>query len=221
MRIGVEFSRDFRQLAREMARDLAVPITNAVAKAGVDLQLELRGQTRGSGLGERLARTWRLQVYPPGRFAYSPASVVFTKAPNTIRAFAEGTLITPSEDKFLAIPTPAAPRRGTDGKRINPSNWPGTGKYGRLRLIFVRTDLGLLVVDLPQRGTSLTWAAGARSRSSRAKLRAAATERDGERYVVMFWLVPQAKMPKRLDIDGAARAALDGLHADLRRLLAE
>lgn len=221
MKIGVEFSQDFRQMMRRLGRDLAVPITNAVAKAGVDLQHELRDQTRGSGLGDRLARTWRLQVYPQGRFAYSPAALIFTKAPNTIRAFAEGTLIKAGGGKYLAIPTPAAPKRGKDGKRINPTNWPGTGRYGRLRLIFVKRELSLLVVDLPRRGVALTYAAGARSRASRARLRAGATERDGQRYVVMFWLVPQAKMPKRLDIDAGARAALDGLHANLRRLLTE
>lgn len=219
MKIGVKFSGSFKEMLRRQGRDMAVPITNAVAKAGLALREELRSQVRAAGLGARLPNTWRFDVYPKGRFAYEPVALVYSKAPNIVRAFNDGTLIKAAGGKFLAIPTPNAPARGKDGKRITPTNWPGTGKYGRLRLILKRRDLSLLVVDLPRRGVALTYAAGAKSRASRAKLRAGTTERDGQRYVVMFWLVDQSKMPHLLDIEAAAEWALDGLHADLRRLI--
>jgi hypothetical protein len=47
--------------------------------------------------------------------------------------------------RFLAIPTENAPRRGTDGKRINPSTFP-EHRFGPLRFVPRPSGISLLVV---------------------------------------------------------------------------
>jgi hypothetical protein len=125
---------------------------------------------------------------------------VYTKAPQIIRAFDEGALILSRRGRFLAIPTENAPRKGTDGKRISPSTFP-EHRFGPLRFVPRPNGPSLLVVD------------GLRASFSRktGELRGfrRATERGGQSgrgltTVVMFVLVPQVMLPKRLDVARAA-----------------
>jgi hypothetical protein len=50
----------------------------------------LRGQVTGAGLGERLAKSWRGDLYPKGGMSINAAGFVYTKAPEIIGAFAYG-----------------------------------------------------------------------------------------------------------------------------------
>jgi hypothetical protein len=102
--------------------------------------------------------------------------------------------------RFLAIPTENAPRKGTDGRRIGPSTFP-EHRTGPLRFVPRPTGPSLLVVD------------GLRASFSRqtGELRGfrRATDRawrsgQGLTTVVMFLLVPQVKLSKRLDVARAA-----------------
>ena len=102
--------------------------------------------------------------------------------------------------RFLAIPTENAPRKGTDGRRISPSTFP-EHRFGPLRFVPRPSGPSLLVVD------------GLRASFSRktGQLRGfrRATDRarrsgQGLTTVVMFLLVPQVKLPKRLDVARAA-----------------
>ena len=60
--------------------------------------------------------------YPNQRL--DAASLVYTKAPQIIRAFDEGAVVRSRRGRFLAIPTENAPRKGSGGKRISPSKFP-------------------------------------------------------------------------------------------------
>jgi Family of unknown function (DUF6441) len=109
-------------------------------------------------------------------------------------------LIRSRRGRFLAIPTENAPRKGTDGGRISPSTFP-EHRFGPLRFVSRSSGPSLLVVD------------GLRASFSRksGQLRGFrhATERarrsgQGLTTVVMFLLVPQVKLPKRLDVSRAA-----------------
>jgi hypothetical protein len=102
--------------------------------------------------------------------------------------------------RFLAIPTENAPRKGTDGKRISPSTFL-EHRFGPLRFVPRQSGPSLLVVN------------GLRASYSRktGQLRGfrRATDRarrsgQGLTTVVMFLLVPQAKLRKRLDVARAA-----------------
>ena len=119
-------------LARSLQADMQAELRNieravaaATRDAGRSLRTELSRQVASAGLGQRLANSWRDKHYP-NRKLYA-ASLVFTKAPQIIRAFDEGAVIRTRRGRFIAIPTENAPRKGTDGRRISPSTFPSTG----------------------------------------------------------------------------------------------
>jgi hypothetical protein len=102
--------------------------------------------------------------------------------------------------RFLAIPTENAPRKGTDGRRISPSTFP-EHRYGPLRFVPRSSGPSLLVVDglRASFGRKSGELRGFRRATDRARARG-----DGLTTVVMFLLVRQAKLPKRLDVTRAA-----------------
>ena len=159
---------------------------------------DLRGQVTGAGLGNKLAKSWQAKLYPKGQKSISAAGWVFSKAPKLIRAFSEGALIKSKDGFFLAIPTEAAPKRGVGGKRINPSNFP-EHSLGRLRFVYRPGKISLLVVD------SLRASTGKRGGFRKASESVLKSGR-GLTTVVMFLLVPQVKLKKRLDYQSVVNA---------------
>jgi hypothetical protein len=207
MRLSAALSGDLRILLAEEVRAAETAVTAGVRQAGQALKAELRQQVTSAGLGGRLANAWRDRHYPNGKV--DAASLVWTMAPQIIRAFDEGVTIRSQRGRWLAIPTESAPRRGTDGRRISPSTFP-EHRLGRLRLVMRPGKAPLLVVD------GLRASTGRRGGFRRASTRALRTGQ-GVVTVVMFVLVPQVRLRKRLDIEGAARR----WHAHLPRLVIE
>ena len=72
-------------------RDIERAVATGTRDAGRGLRTELRQQVTSAGLGQRLANAWRDKHYPNQRL--DSASLVYTKAPQIIRAFDEGALI--------------------------------------------------------------------------------------------------------------------------------
>ena len=97
-------------------RGIERAVTSGTRDAGRGLRTELRRQVTSAGLGQRLANSWRDKHYPNQKL--DAASLVYTKAPQIIRAFDEGAVIRSRRGRFLAIPTENAPRKGTDGMRL-------------------------------------------------------------------------------------------------------
>jgi len=98
--------------------------------------------------------------------------------------------------RFLAIPTENAPRKGTDGRRISPSTFPDH-RFGPLRFVPRQSGPSLLVADglrasLSRKTGQLR---GFRRATDRVRARG-----EGLTTVVMFVLVPQVKLRKRLDV---------------------
>jgi hypothetical protein len=162
------------------------------------LKTELRRQVTSARLGQRLANSWRDMHYD--NRGIDAASLVYTRAPQIIRAFDEGAAIRSKRGRFLAIPTQNAPRKGTDGKRIRPSTFP-EHRLGPLRFVPRRNGPSLLVVDGVR--ASVSRKTGDLRGFRRATDRARAGG-DGLTTVVMFVLVPQVKLPRRLDVARAA-----------------
>jgi hypothetical protein len=122
---------------------------------------------------------------------------VYTKAPQIIRAFDEGTVIRSRRGRFLAIPTENAPRKGADGRRIRPSTFP-EHRFGPLRFVPRSSGPSLLVVD-GLRASFSRQTEGFRRATERAR-----RSGQGLTTVVMFLLVPQVKLRKRLNVARAA-----------------
>lgn len=185
---------------RDEMRRIERAIPGGIREAGKGLQGELRRQVTTAGLGGRLARTWRLRGYP--NRGHDAAALVYSKAPQIIRAHAEGATIRACRGAYLAIPTPSAPRaRG--GKRITPRLVEKM--FGRrLRFVRRRGHNPVLVMD------------GLVARGSRGGLRAATVRKASARRgsfvslsgltsVAMFVLVRQVTLRKRLDVSRAAQ----------------
>jgi Family of unknown function (DUF6441) len=185
---------DMRSELRDLERAAAV----GTKAAGQGLNTELRRQVASAGLGQRLANSWRDKHYPNQKL--DAASLVYTKAPQIIRAFDEGALIRSRPGRFLAIPTENAPKKATDGKRISPSTFP-EHRFGPLRFVPQQSGPSLLVVDGLRASYSRQTGQlrGFRPATDRARARG-----DALTTVVMFLLVPQVKLSKRLDVARAA-----------------
>jgi hypothetical protein len=198
MKLAATVARSLRGDMQAQLQEVERAVATGTREAGRGLRTELRRQVASAGLGQRLANSWRDKHYPNKRL--DAASLVYSKAPQIIRAFDEGAVIRGRRGRFLAIPTENAPKKGTDGRRISPSTFP-EHRFGPLRFVPRPTGRSLLVVD------------GLRASYSRqtGELRGfrRATERarhsgQGLTTVVMFLLVPQAKLSKRLDVARAA-----------------
>jgi hypothetical protein len=124
MRLAASIARSLQADMQAELREIERAVTSGTRDAGRGLKTELRRQVGSAGLGQRLANSWREKHYPNRKL--DAASLVYTKAPQIIRAFDEGVVIRSKRGRFLAIPTENAPRKGTDGKRISPSTFPGT-----------------------------------------------------------------------------------------------
>jgi Family of unknown function (DUF6441) len=198
MKLAATIARSLQADMQAELRGIERAVAAGTRDAGRGLRTELRRQLASAGLGPRLANSWRDTHYP--NHMLDAASLVYTKAPQIIRAFDEGAVIRSRRGRFLPSPTKNAPRKGTDGRRISPSTFP-EHRVGPLRFVPRSNGPSLLVVD------------GLRASFSRqtGELRGfrRATDRarrsgQGLTTVVMFLLVPQVKLRKRLDVARAA-----------------
>ena len=182
-----------------MAAEIAAgerAVTAAMREAGTGLKLGWRGQIVGAGLGPRLANSIRSEVFPKAGASLNAAALVWSKAPVIVGAHEAGPLIRSKTGLWLAIPTPAAGK--ALGGRITPGAWER--KTGlRLRLVYRRTGPSLLVADSVRLNTR-GLAAASRSKTGR-----------GQVTVPIFLLVPQVKLPKRLDLARDAERAHDAV----------
>ncbi len=201
MKLAAAISGDLRKIMAEEIKDAEDAVTAGMRQAADGLKADLRRQVTEAGMGPRLANTWRAELYPKGRKSIKAAGFVFTRAPTIIRAFNQGAVIKSRHGFWLAIPTDAA-GKGARGKRMTPSLWEQM-HGARLRFIYRRGAPSLLVAEnmrarIPRssRGT----ARGGFAKGSASALRSGR----GLATVVMFILVPQVSLRKRLDVNAAA-----------------
>lgn len=172
-------------------------VTAAMREAGTGLKSSWRGQITGTGLGRRLANSIRNQAFPRAGESLDAAALVWSKAPVIVSAHDAGPLIRSKDGFYLAIPTEAA-GGGLRGRRITPGEWQRRRSL-RLRFVYRRMGPSLLVVDrarINKRGQAVA----SRSKTGRGKVTAP-----------IFLLVPQVKLPKRLDLARDAERAHEAL----------
>jgi hypothetical protein len=171
---------------RRQADALITAAADGVAEAAAQLETELRSQVVAAGLGSRLAGSWQGRVYPAANGTV--AGEVTTSAPLILTAFTEGATILARHGRWLAIPTAEVPQ-GQKRRFLTPAEVEA--RAGR-PLRFIQPPghrTAFLVLDPPPR-----------SRNARPQL--------------LFILVPQVTLRKRLDLAGAlarAEAALPDL----------
>jgi hypothetical protein len=203
--LKVQIVGDLKRIMAAEVKAGAAATEEGVKAAGEGAKADWQNEIRRAGLGNKLPNTIRARLYPNKGQAGGPATLIWTKAPKLLRVFESGATIRSKGGRFLALPTLAAPARGTDGKRINPGNFP-EGRLGKLRFVKRPGRNALLVVDgLVKRGQR-AFKAGKRGGFRAATVRKATKARGafvslkGATTVVMFTLQPQVHLKKRLDI---------------------
>ena len=171
-------------------------VTTAMREASAILKSAWRGQITGAGLGTRLANSIRSQNFPKSGESLDAAALVWSNAPVIIGAHDTGPLIRSKSGFWLAIPTTAA-GKSVSGGRITPGEWERRRGL-RLRFVYRRTGPSLLVAEgrLNTNGQAVV----SRSKTGRGKVTAP-----------IFLLVPQVKLPKRLDLSRDADRAHDAV----------
>ena len=171
-------------------------VSKTVSEAGNNVKSSWRAQITGAGLGQRLANTIRSEQFPKGKPSLNAAALVWSKAPVIVGAHDTGPLIRSKNGFWLAIPTPAAGKSARGG-RITPGEWERRSGL-RLRFVYRRTSPSLLVAEgrLNARGRAVA----SRSRTGR-----------GVTTVLIFLLVPQVQLRKRLDLARDAARAQDAI----------
>jgi hypothetical protein len=195
MKLAAAISGDLRKIMDEEIKDAEDAVTAGMRLAADGLKADLRRQVTEAGMGQRLANTWRAELYPKGRKSIKAAGFVFTRAPTIIRAFDQGAMIKSKHGFWLAIPSPAA-GTGARGKRMTPGLWEQM-HGARLRFIYRRGAPSLLVAE------NMRARAGKRGGFAKGSASALRSGR-GMTTVVMFILVPQVSLRKRLDVNAAA-----------------
>jgi Family of unknown function (DUF6441) len=187
-----------RELVAE-AKGAERAVTAAIRLAGAGVKAGWRAQIAGAGLGERLGRTIRDQYYPKGGTSISAAALVYSRASHIVGAHDQGATIRSKDGFWLSIPTEAA-GKGARGGRITPGEWERRTGI-RLRFVYRRGRPSLLVADQARINTR-GLAKQSRSKAGRGQVSA-----------VIFLLVPQVRLTKRLDLDAVTQEWRDRLPA--------
>ena len=194
MRLKLDINPDLVAMMQAEIEAGEKAVTGAIREAGAGLKTAWRGQITGAGLGRRLANSIRNATYPKAGESLNATALVWSKAPVIIGAHNAGPLIRSRDGFWLAIPTEAA-GKSLRGGRITPGEWERrTGL--RLRFVYRRRGPSLLVAE----GRLNTKGRAVASRSKTGRRRAT---------VPIFLLVPQVKLPKRLDLARDAERAAD------------
>lgn len=200
MRITVDFG-DLRATMREIEGGIADAATAAMRETTAEAKAALRAQVTSNGLGQRLANTWRGEVFPKSRRSVTPAGFIHSAAPDIVDAFERGARIVPrAGHKYLAIPTRNVPRarghgRASSTKRMTPHE---------VEQAFNQD----LVIRPGREGRLLAFIAKDRGTTKRGALRKVRKGRlawgDRQELVLMFTLVPTVQLPKLLDLNAVA-----------------
>lgn len=209
----------FTLLERQQSRLLRRVIEEATS----ELKADLRADVVASGLGQKLANTWRSTVYPFGAAdSMDPAGWVYSKAPKLIYAFEAGVSIRSKEGRFLAIPTAAAGQRGKADpnarpgdprgnrrQKVTPGGWERlTGL--RLYYVYVNSKISYLITHSARLNSK------GLAKANRARARGGGLKQPNQ-SVVIFILLRQVRMPKRLDVKTIAASAARDLNERLIR----
>jgi hypothetical protein len=205
MRISLTLGGNAAAGLRREAESLIQAAGGAVGEATASLEQRLRGQVTAAGLGSRLAQTWRSRVYPPTETR--AAGEVWTVAPLIIQGFDEGaTIIARSGSRWLAIPTANVP----------PRAWGSKAPGGHPRRLMTPVEVeaafnrDLRTVLPPGRRVGYLLMDQLVTARSGHGFRPATPRRLAQGRsavpVLMFVLVPQVTLAKRLDLAGAVAA---------------
>jgi len=117
MKLAATIARSLQTDMQAELRGIEGAVAAGTRVAGRGLKTDLRRQVASAGLGQQRANNWRDKHYPNQKL--DAASLVYTKAPQIIRAFDEGAVVRSKRGRLLAIPTEDASSKETDRPRAS------------------------------------------------------------------------------------------------------
>lgn len=166
-------------------------VTRAMDGVATAVRDNWRDQIRSAGLGDRLPNTIRAQRYPQSGYSLNAAALIWSKAPEIIGSHERGDIIRSKDGFWLSIPTDAA-GTGAGGRRLTVGEWERR-RGMRLRFVYRPGKASLLVAD----DARINSAGLARRKGGRRRKDGILT---GAQTVVIFFLVPQVSIRKKLDL---------------------
>ena len=155
MRLDIAFQGKLSEYLENEYKKGAEAVTKGITHATDGLKNAMRSQVKSSGLSNRLANTWRGNVYPKGKKSISAAGVVYSKVPKIMVGFEYQTVIRGKDGFWLAIPTPAIPKK-IGGKKTTPALYEKI-KGIRLRYIYRPNQASLLVHEQKRKTIIAFW----------------------------------------------------------------
>lgn len=152
LELRLAITGDLRKTLTALAQAEANGVHTVIRRRTTQLKTALRKQVVRAGLGERLANAIRSEVMPPRGPAphVDTRGRVFSKAlakrpgglVDLITVFDQGATIRAFGHELLALPLPAAGRRGRRGARSTPADFP------KGELVVIKSSNGtLLLID--------------------------------------------------------------------------
>lgn len=185
MKFNLSIDGDLKSMMQAEVKAGQRAVTTSMGQAAALIKQGWRSQIESAGLGARLAKSVRSAVYPKGDVSLNAAALVWSKAPEIMHAHEHGAIIRREKGAWLAIPTPAA-GLGTGGKKLTVLEWERRRGMA-LRFVFRPGRPSLLVAD----GRLNSKGLGVQSKSKTGR---------GRATVVIFILVPQVRLRKRLNV---------------------
>lgn len=155
MRLDVILQGKLSEYLESEYKKGAEAVTKGITNATDGLKNAMRSQVKSSGLSNRLANTWRGNVYPKGKKSISAAGVVYSKVPKIMVGFEYQTVIRGKDGFWLAIPTPAIPKK-IGSKKTTPALYEKI-KGIRLRYIYRSNQASLLVHEQKRKTIIAFW----------------------------------------------------------------
>ena len=155
MRLDIALQGKLSEYLENEYKKGAIAVTKGITHATDGLKNAMRSQVKSSGLSNRLANTWRGNVYPKGKKSISAAGVVYSKVPKIMVGFEYQTVIRCKDGFWLAIPTPAIPKK-IGGKKTTPALYEKI-KGIRLRYIYRPNQASLLVHEQKRKTIIAFW----------------------------------------------------------------
>lgn len=200
IRLEAALDGDLTKFLKREQDAITAASNRSLDSISLGLRNALRSETESAGLG-KLSKSWKRKLY-----LKDDAAQVYTDSPKPIGAFDKGGVFVSPSGFWLAIPTDAAPKRGNNGKRISPSNFPEE-RLGKLHFVYRSNRLALLVVE------NLRARQGKRGGFGKASATSLRTGR-GLTTVIMFILVPRINIRKRLNVSATMQSWGDRLASE-------
>jgi len=210
MRVSVQTSDWESEIGKFFDKELRqgkVATLAAMQWAAKETKDNWRAQIVGAGLGNRLSKTVRSDAYQnPAKPSPGAWALVWSKAPKLTAVHESGATIRSANGFWLAIPTKAA-GRGTGSRKMTPPEWEK--KNGRqLRFIFGKGVPSVLIDEGRKAPGNVMVSRGGKLAAPRTR----------KKPVVMFVLVAQVRLKKRLDLLIQAERVASGLPARIAAL---